>query len=155
MTKTPTGYYEVIIPKYNFYQGYFLYEDPNTSEYLNRLRTGPLAETRTPTEGVSDADQGVLGGLCAALVEGARTEHRPLIVRVSSGIAVLTNSKYFVVRGEIQPGGIETHFWRMPAEINSPDAARDYIHSLPEVQLIQGELLKEAADLALGGKKRQ
>lgn len=155
MTKTPHGYYGVIIPKYNFYQGYFLYKDPSASEYLNRLRSGPLAETMTPTKGVSDADQGVLGGLCGALVEGARTGHKPLIVRVSSGIAALTNSKYFVVRGEIDPKGIASHFWRMPPEIDSPDAARDYIHSLPEVQLIQGALLKEAAELAFGEKKKQ
>jgi hypothetical protein len=42
----------------------------------------------------------------------------------------------------------------MPPEIGSPDRARDYIHSLPDVQLIQGKLLKEAADQVLNDRKK-
>ena len=155
MAKTPDGYYGVIIPKYDFYQGFFLYEHPASIKHLERLRNKPIAEIRKPASGVSDADQGVLGGLCAALVEGARTANQPLLIQTSGAIAILADSKYFVVRGEIDPKGIATAFWRMPPEISSPDAARDYVHSLPEVQLIQGKLLKEAVELALGEKKKQ
>ena len=158
MAKTPDGYYGVIIPKYNFYQGFFLYEDSAASRYLEFLRRnapGSLSETRKPAPGVPNADQGLLGALCAALVEGARTENKLLLLRVSGAVSALTDSKYFMVRGEIESKGTATDFWRMPPEIGSPDAARDYIHSLPDVQLIQGKLFKEAAELVLGEKKRQ
>jgi len=154
MAKTPNGYYGVIIPKYNYYQGFFLYEDSAASRYLELLRGGPFAETRKPAPGVSDADQGLLGGLCGTLVEGARTENKLLLLRVSGAISTLTDSKYFMVRGDIDSEGIATEFWRMPPEISSPDAAKDYIHNLPEVLLIQGKLLKEAADLVLNDKKK-
>ena len=158
MTKTPDGYYGVIIPKYNFYQGFFLYEDSAASRYLELLRRdapGSLSETRKPAPGVPDADQGLLGALCAALVEGARKQHEAMLLRVSSAISALTDSKYFMVRGEIESEGTATDFWCMPPEIGSPDAAKGYIHSLPDVQLIQGKLLKEAAQLVRGEKKRQ
>ena len=158
MAKTPYGYFGVIIPKYNYYQGFFLYEDSAATRYLELLRRDApdlLSETRKAAPGVPDADQGLLGALCATLVEGARTENKPLLLRVSGAISALTDSKYFMVRGEIDSKGTATDFWRMPLNIDSPDAARDYIHSLPEVLLIQGKLLKEAAELVLGEKKKQ
>ena len=159
MTKTPHGYYGVIIPKYDFYQGFFLYEDSAASRYyLERVRNAlgqRLSETRMPASGIPDADQGLLGAICAALVEGARTENKLLLLRVSGAISALTNSKYFMVLGEIDSTwGIATDFWRMPPEVSSPDAARDYIHSLPDVQLIQSKLLKEVAEQVLNDKKK-
>ena len=155
MAKTPNGYYGVIIPKYNFYQGFFLYEDSGYLELLRLSSPWQRCETRNPTPGVSNEDQGLVGALSATLVEGARTQNAPLLLRVGGALSALADSRYFMIRGEIDSKGIATDFWRMPPEINSPDAARDYINSLPDVQLIQGKLLKEAAELVLGGKKRQ
>lgn len=158
MTKTPDGYYGVIIPKYNFYQGYFLHEDSLKSGCLEHLRStirGSLSEVRSPTPGISSADQGLFGALCAALVEETRIPNSALLSQIGGAISNLTSSKYYIVSGEFQEKGIKTKFWRMPAEIDSPDTARDYIHGLPEVQYIQTALLKEAYELAHGKKKRQ
>lgn len=158
MTKTPNGYYGVIIPKYNFYQGYFLHEDHASSKYLKELRKAPmkLSEGGDYTLNMSDADHELLGGLCATLIHAAKIQKQILLLRVSAAISLLTSSKYFVVSGMIDlKEGITSSFRYMPDRIDSPDAARDYIHSLPEVQLIQGALLREAADLVLGEKKRQ
>ena len=158
MAKTPHGYYGVIIPKYDYYQGFFLYEDSAASRYLELLRRdapGSLSETRKPAPGVPNADQGLLGVLCATLVEGARKQHETLLSNAGGALSALTDSKYFMVRGEVDSDETTTDFWRMPPEIDSPDSARDYIHSLPDVQLIQGKLLNEAAELVLGEKKRQ
>lgn len=159
MTK-PDGYYGVIIPKYNFYQGYFLYEDSASHRYLEELRKAPmkLSEGGDYTLNLSDADQELLGGLCATLIHAAKIQKEMLLLRVSAAISVLTNGKYFVVSGVVDSdskGGIMSSFRYMPNRIDSPGAARDYIHSLPEVQLITGALLREAAELALGEKKRQ
>ena len=162
MAKAPHGYYGVIIPKYNYYQGFFLYEEyvKAAPQNLERIRAGgrdpaSLSQVRNPTPGLSAADEGVFGAVTAALVEGARAQNVGLLSGAAGIISALTNSKYFMVRGEIDPKGTATDFWRMPPEISSPDAARDYIHGLPDVQLIQGKLLKEAAELALGEKKKQ
>jgi len=67
---------------------------------------------------------------------------------------VLADSKYFVVKAKVEKEGTYTEFSRMPDDINSPDAARDYIHSLTDVQLIQGRPLKQAADLVLNDRKK-
>ena len=155
MPRKPIGYYGVIIPSYDFYQGFFLYEDSATNNYLAVLRQtpSPLSETKMPAPGVSDEDQGLLGSLCATLTEGARIHNEQLLFRAGAAISSLTDSKYFVVRGEIDEAkGIYSDFWRMPSEIISPDAARVYICGLPDVLAIEARLLKQVADQI--GKKR-
>ena len=158
---TTCGYFGVIIPDYNYYQGFFLHEEyvKAAPRGLERIRAGgrdpaSLSEVRNPTPGVSAADEGIFGAVTAALVEGARTQNEGLISRSAGIISVLANSRYFMVRGVVEAGGTATSFWRMPPEIGSPDAARDYIHRLPEVLLIQGKLLKEVADQVLNDRKK-
>ena len=148
MAKEPIGYYGIIIPHYNYYQGFFLYEDPEANHRLAILRMAPfsLSETKVPTPGVSDADQGLVGGLCATLVEGARAQNEKLLLRASAALSVLTNCRYFTIGGTIEPGGTWSDFDRMPEDVDSHIKAVAYIHSLPEVQSIQAHLLKEAAE---------
>ena len=155
MAKKPIGYYGVIIPAYNFYQGFFLYEDSGVNNRLAALRQVPfpLAETMAPASGVSDADQGLLGALSATLVEAARTQNAALLFHTGAAISVLADSKYFMVQGTMDAsGGIYSDFRRMPEDVSSHVAAVTYIHSLPEVQAIQAHLLKEAAERI--GKKQ-
>ena len=149
MKPHPIGYYGIIIPHYNYYQGFFLYEDSGSSNYLAVLRQAPfsLSETRKPISGVSDKDQGLVGALCATHIEGACTQNQVILLRASAALAVLANSKFFVIRGDIEASGIGSDFWRMPGDISSPEAARDYIHNLPDVRTIQETLTKEALDL--------
>ncbi len=155
---TTCGYFGVIIPDYNYYQGFFLHEAAikKAPDFLESLRKEIISfsEVRNPVPGVPDKDQALLGALCAALVEGARTQSESILLHVGGALSLVMHHKYFVVRGDIDQRGIGTQIWRMPPEINSPDAARDYIHSLPEVQLIQGKLLKEAADQVLNDRKK-
>jgi len=142
---TTYGYFGVIIPEYNYYQGFFLHEEAieGAPNYLERLR-----------KALPVADQDLLGAVTTTLVEGARTENKTLLFRGAGAVSVLEDSKYFVVRAKIEKDGTHTEFWRMPPEVNSPDAARDYIHSLPDVQLIQGRLLIEAAYWVLNDRKK-
>ena len=156
---TTCGYFGVIIPDYNYYQGFFLHEEAIKAapEYLENLRREIISFpglVKDPAPGISDADQTLLGALCATLVEGAKAQSEIILYRIGGAISVLTDSKYFMVRAKIEKGGTHTAFWRMPDYVKSPEEARDYIHSTGGVQLIQGELLKEAADLVLNDRKK-
>jgi len=61
---TTCGYFGVIIPDYDYYQGFFLHEEATkvAPKYLKSLRKDIIqfSEVRNPTPGVSDADQSLL-----------------------------------------------------------------------------------------------
>lgn len=147
--QAPVGYFGILIPAYNFYQGYNLYAEHESLgvkflETTRKVIPDVPSEVKHPSDGVLPEDQAIFGATTSVLVDGATRQANFQILASSWAIVKLANAKFFMVEAIVEKGGIGTTYWRMPASVTSPDAAKDYINGLPEVAEIKKRLVGEA-----------
>lgn len=133
------GYFAVVVPNSNFYQGFFLMPEslaegrimadraraafPDDLRQNNPLdgASGPI--TFKNEDGVAEEDQAILGAMCAALTEVvvlARTGDRRAneeIGTAAGALAALTGNNYFVVVSTPVQGGTINTFVKIPMPV--------------------------------------
>jgi len=141
------GYFGIVIPASDFFQGYFIDDtfDEQAKDIVSRLRTDPrVKETqiRVALSNVPEGDQALLGGLCATLTAAAmgRTEY-PNSILATCGFAVklLIRRNYFWIEAAEEDAGTRTTI--EPMDVTSIDKARQHLGSLPAVLAIKTRLL--------------
>jgi hypothetical protein len=138
------GYCGLLIPADNYWQGIYIIPQMAAagSETLEKARSIPgLSDTVHALNDVSETDQSTLGALSASLVMAGRCNAERAVGALVWAIRELTGRDYFTVEGHVEEGGIRTFF--VDLEVNSIDAARDKIESLPQVVLMKLKILKE------------
>lgn len=157
------GYFGVLIPEYNFWQGVYL--DDAAAEVGDQfLANARLAKQQfpesgrvdRPAPGVKPEDQTIFGSLCAVMVHGALKSAELQVGGAAWAIYKMTGHKFFLVRGKrVSTGGFETQYEQMPFFVTNADTARDFINSRPEVGIMKVHTLKEAEDLVRKGPRKQ
>jgi hypothetical protein len=145
------GYFGVLIPAYDFFQGFYLHDEfegigDTFLANVRKMFPDIPTQVRRQTPGVVPEDQAMFGAVSAVLVEGANTNSEHLILGAGWGVAKLAHTNFFMVEATIEKGGTVTEFWPMPAEIITADAAKGYINNLPKVLEIKKRLFKQAMD---------
>lgn len=127
------GYAGLIVPDRLLWMEFFLYEErlADARDVLDRARSAlppDASEIRHRTPHVDDADQGLVGPLCAGLTELA-CRGIPDAGLFALALHVLTKQRWFIVKAHHQPGGISTD-----------------IRFLPEVQIAMMQMMANEKD---------
>jgi hypothetical protein len=153
----PIGYFGVIIPELNFWQGYFLPGAPEAAaagqEFLETVRRViggkymPPSATLRPMPGVSDEHQPWVGAISAAIVEFAKMSAFDRIGVAAMGMHLLTGFTHFVIIGREEKSGTNTTIENLD-RARSADDVRNFINAHPLVvkakQAQMAELLKNS-----------
>lgn len=136
------GYFAVILPDEQLWQGFYLTPDPDTETLLNKFRVmidhdasysdQPRVNRSSP--GVAMADQEVFGSIQAGLIDRVKARDLYGIGKFAPIIAKLANTNYFWVEGRENEGGTATTFARLG--VSSIEEARRAISILPQIMLL-------------------
>ena len=133
------GYFAVVIPAADFYQGFYLFSglERQAEALIKKVKqqTGgkymPATAVISETDLVASDEQSFLGSLMALLVEVVATSNADAVPVVSAAIVQMTKSRFFWVLADRHRDGTRTNLFVLPASI---DDARDAVNCLPEVR---------------------
>ena len=152
-----SGYFAVVIPEMDLYQGFFLSSehDPRVDDMIALVKSipehimidGQLVLQKMANH--SDYDQFVIGALSATLIEYVIDRNINGIATASAALAKVLNKKYWLVIGFVQARGTNTIIRdfppvmmdfglgiRLPIPVNTIELARESLPCVPEVAAI-------------------
>lgn len=166
------GYVGIVVPERNFWQAYYIIDDfaeraeatlaryraepamVNASTVIERMGMNDAEKAMldiiapgyvsTKLRHIPDADQPLLGGLCATMVSAAlgEVEHAETIIGVLGyALHTLIQRKYYWIEAKLEPAGTRTTI--SPIYVSTIDEAREAINSLPVVTKIKRRLVAE------------
>lgn len=131
------GYFAVVVPELDFYQGYYITGDAQLTaagELLIKSIT-PVIANQTSDLG----DISIEGSLQAVIVDRSIRNDTSHMSVAAHSLSKICSENYFVVRGKLLNEGYLTSM--EPLEASSPDEAREQINALPDVNQIRDRLL--------------
>ena len=135
------GYFGLVLPDNNFWQGYFIDDGfaDGARDALQSIRADNVAAstlTWTKMSGVADADQSIVGGLSATVVDTVLTGRTQLLIGTCAyAIRELIGGDYFWIEGRGDVKGVSSSIAML--NVTSIAAARDAINALPAVVAIR------------------
>jgi hypothetical protein len=137
---TVIGYFGIVVPERNFFQGFFLDDAIRSQGETSLAALRAMSDLQQivvmePLLGVAEADQALLGGLCSGAVETALTGDSKVAI-FGMGISVIIQTDFFWIRGAESASHTSIH--RIAAR--RVDMARAIFGNLPEVQEIRGRM---------------
>jgi hypothetical protein len=149
---TQIGYFGVIIPQHDYYQGYFLDDgvEPDAQGFLDRIRSSPgtqamLQQVTSPRAfDLDPAANQLIGAASATLVDTALSSDHTRTGVLGYAIYLLTKINYFTVTtrpNPIAPSLVYTEVQTLP--VTSIPAARKAIENDPDVLAMKPRLLNQ------------
>lgn len=141
---TPYGYCAVIMPQLSAYQAFFIFDDPDMRRTANEMFDKLSYLPESQWFGALQA------AMCEFFVEGRHTA----VVAAALVVGERLGHRYFAVKGHRSAGGTHTTFMPLVGA-SSADEARNLVHRIPEVQIIEmRNLLNPPAAPGDGGNRR-
>jgi hypothetical protein len=134
------GYFGVILPYYEFWQGYFLDDSAkdDAEGFIKQIRSNfdniymPPSAVIRPIEYISEKDQSLIGAVSSVVVDFAAKQDNERIGTASMAL-------HFYIIASIDAKGTTTKIVNLP-DVKSDSNAREIIDSLPAVQTIKKTL---------------
>lgn len=143
MTTDPdNGYFVVVLPQFDFFQGFFLPKglEQQADALIITIREQVAGRYVPPsiviaeTKCVSEENQAIFGALLSLLVEIVHKRDILAIPVVAFAVHRLSDQRYFWILGHMSSEGTTTNF--NPLYVQSDKEARDAIMMLPEITAI-------------------
>jgi hypothetical protein len=144
------GYFGIIVPEYDFWQGYYLIDDvaEQAKHWMDEIRAviggfyTPASITMSPVPDISEDDQPWIGITCAAMTEFALASEHSKVGLVSYALHTLTGYKHFLITATPEKSGIMTKIESLP--VNSAEGVRLAINRHPLVLRAKQNMIRKA-----------
>lgn len=142
--KDAIGYCAVIIPDFDFWQGYWIVQNDEMNKQAVLMQMNAIM--------AAGMGASPIGALQSAMVEGAIISEPAVVGAAALALKGMTRDAFFVVMGDREPQGTRTEMFKLKA--TDIDAAREEIQNLPDVQAIKDRLAAQLVSGVVEGRTR-